>query len=91
MATLNAGDVDHAVLIVGWDEPAGAWIIKNSLGPDWGDQGFIKLKYDTANVGFNAAWVQSTQSAAPLSAALQNALEATTRNFNARFNILNIK
>jgi len=38
--------MDHGVLTVGWgnDSSAGAYfIVKNSWGPTWGDQGFIKL------------------------------------------------
>jgi len=39
----------HAILIVGWDElPFGEqyWIIKNSHGEDWGDNGFMYLHMD---------------------------------------------
>jgi len=38
--------MDHGVLTVGWgnDASAGAYfIVKNSWGPNWGDQGYIKL------------------------------------------------
>ena len=48
---------NHAVSIVGWDDnyngvdalgnhANGAWIFKNSWGPDWGDNGFGYLSYD---------------------------------------------
>ena len=50
---------DHAVCIVGWDdnyskdnfmeghspEKDGAWIVKNSWGTDWGDDGYFYLSY----------------------------------------------
>ena len=51
------GAGNHAVTIVGWDDdysrynfrntpPAnGAWIVKNSWGPDWGDDGFFYVSY----------------------------------------------
>lgn len=49
--------INHAVTLVGWDDnyPAsnflnppsgdGAWIIKNSWGTDWGDEGYFYLSY----------------------------------------------
>ena len=37
--------INHAVLLVGYDDTEQAWIIKNSWGADWGDQGYIKISY----------------------------------------------
>lgn len=46
---------NHAVLIVGWDDGAcggsGAWIVKNSWGTGWGDQGYFYIKYGVCNIG----------------------------------------
>jgi len=57
MDNLTTDDIDHDIVVVGWDDSLGAWIIKNSWGPDWGDHGYMKLAYGTANLGFNAAWI----------------------------------
>lgn len=53
----NDSSPNHAVCIVGWDdnfskknfksmpEGDGAWIVKNSWGEEWGDNGFFYLSY----------------------------------------------
>ncbi|MGM0484849.1 MAG: C1 family peptidase [Candidatus Krumholzibacteriota bacterium] len=46
---------NHAILIVGWDDNAcggnGAWIIKNSWGTSWGDDGFGYIQYGVCSIG----------------------------------------
>lgn len=46
---------NHAVLIVGWDDDMchgnGAWIVKNSGGTDWGDDGYFYIQYEHAQIG----------------------------------------
>jgi hypothetical protein len=53
---------DHAVQIVGWDDGERVWLIKNSWGPGWGDDGFAKIPYGTRNIGFMATAVQANTS-----------------------------
>ena len=50
--------VNHAILLVGWDNSKNAWIFKNSWGP-WGiqDSGFGYVGYGCNNIGWGAAWV----------------------------------
>lgn len=55
------GDINHAITIVGWDDNLGdngAWIIKNSWGNDWGENGFAYVAYGVLKVGYAAAYVQ---------------------------------
>lgn len=36
----------HAMTVVGYDDEVGAFLIFNSWGPNWGDRGFIRIKYE---------------------------------------------
>lgn len=59
------GQLDHDVLLVGWDDQKHAWIIQNSWGEDWGYQcnpqrgtrGYGYVAYGT--FGHFAAWIES--------------------------------
>jgi C1A family cysteine protease len=53
----------HGVLIVGWDDELtypggkGAWIVKNSYGVEWGDDGYFAIAYGKAGIGSSLATV----------------------------------
>jgi Papain family cysteine protease len=54
--------MNHGVVIVGWDNAMcggeGAWIVKNSWGTGWGENGFAWLKYGTCRIGTGARWYE---------------------------------
>lgn len=66
LTSSGVSDTNHMVLIVGWDDayavdnfntpPAGpgAWLVKNSWGPDWGDNGYFWVSYYDTNFPCNA-------------------------------------
>lgn len=47
--------MNHLMVIVGWDDEAcggnGAWLVKNSWGDGWGEDGFVWIEYGTCGVG----------------------------------------
>jgi len=52
----ESNPTNHAVLLIGWDDNkvtnggTGAWIIKNSWGTSWGENGFFYISYNDAKV-----------------------------------------
>lgn len=62
----KAGELNHFVLLVGWDDASGAWLIKNSWGTGWGTNGYAWIAYGSNDIGASATWVESVaQAAAP--------------------------
>ena len=55
--TTYYNSINHAIVLVGWDDAKDAWLLKNSWGPSWGIDGFMWIKYGTCNVGLGACWV----------------------------------
>lgn len=50
----DTGDVNHVVVIVGWDDnicDGGGWIVKNSWGTGWGDDGYFYMPYGSCGIG----------------------------------------
>ena len=54
----HTSSANHGVLIVGYNDAEcngqGAWIVKNSWGPNWGENGFFKIKYGDSNIGYGS-------------------------------------
>jgi hypothetical protein len=44
------GTAGHCVALIGWDDPAGCWIAKNSWGTGWGEAGFCRIAYGDSHI-----------------------------------------
>jgi hypothetical protein len=58
VASDTSGD-GHAVVLVGWDDDRGAWLMKNSWGEDWGENGYCWIAYGSNRIGRQSAWVKA--------------------------------
>lgn len=55
----DTGSVNHGVTLIGWDDDMQAWLIKNSWGPVWGEEGYMWIHYQSNSIGSYASWVQA--------------------------------
>ncbi len=56
----GGGQVNHAITLVGWDDnqgTSGIWILRNSWGPGWGENGYMRIPYDCSSIGYSACYV----------------------------------
>ena len=53
----SPNDVNHGIVIVGWDDSKKAYLIKNSWSESWGEKGYMWIEYGCNNIGYGAAWV----------------------------------
>jgi C1A family cysteine protease len=57
----SSGQVNHAVILVGWDDSQGddgVWFMRNSWGTGWGeDQGYMRIPYGCSSIGYSACYV----------------------------------
>jgi C1A family cysteine protease len=52
--------INHAPVLVGWDDNQGAngvWFLRNSWGPGWGENGYMRIEYGCCKVGYGACYV----------------------------------
>jgi len=57
----GGGQVNHAVVLVGWDDTQGengVWFMRNSWGTGWGeDGGYMRIPYGCSDIGYSACYI----------------------------------
>jgi C1A family cysteine protease len=53
---------NHAISLVGWDDNppeggGGCWILRNSWNTDWGENGYMRIRYTSARVACEVAYL----------------------------------
>lgn len=46
----------HCITIVGYSDTEQCWILKNSWGTNWGDAGFVKIRYNQPDLLLDSSW-----------------------------------
>ena len=56
---------NHMISLVGWDDSTQTWILRNSWGTGWGDNGYMHIKWGTSGVGFRVSYVTMSDQVNP--------------------------
>lgn len=62
---LSEYEPNHAVNIIGWDDTKEAWLIKNSWGKIWGNNGYAWVKYNHNQIGTFSMWIDAKKVSDP--------------------------
>ena len=56
----TCSNINHAVALVGWDDNNGNgyWILRNSWGSNWGEDGYMRIKYGICDVGYRTVRIR---------------------------------
>jgi C1A family cysteine protease len=46
----------HCITIVGYDDSQQCWILKNSWGSGWGDNGYVRIAYNQPDLLIDSSW-----------------------------------
>ncbi len=55
----------HAISLIGWDDNppeggGGCWIMRNSWGTSWGENGYMRIRYFSAYINTNACFIEAS-------------------------------
>ena len=81
---IGTAPINHAVVIVGWDDQRQAWRVRNSRGTAWGEGGYAWVTYGSNNLGAWATWVQPEPPGAVQLIQTSSRIAALARDHTAR-------
>ncbi len=61
----DGGQTNHLVALVGYNDTSQYWILRNSWGASWGEQGYMRIKYKTNRVGEQTTFVNYKPACSP--------------------------
>ncbi len=70
--------VNHAIVLVGWDDSEQTWTLRNSWGTGWGEDGYMRIRHGTSHVGYSANYITYNK---PFTASAWVYLPAVGRDF----------
>jgi cathepsin K len=52
----SSPSVNHAIVLVGWNDSKKAWLLRNSWGTGWGEKGYMWIDMKSNNIGYGTIW-----------------------------------
>jgi cathepsin L len=90
----SSANINHGVVLVGWDDSKKAWRMKNSWGTGWGESGYMWIAYGSNKIGYAASWVQSkvvpTCEDGPSLLAYEHFYYTEKKQFNSNANVASV-
>ena len=54
----ECNQVNHAIILTGWDDATQSWVLRNSWGSGWGEGGYMRIRWGVQAVGYGANYVE---------------------------------